>query len=80
MKYYRYLQDCYKNATDVLRMYYRSADYRSLHVTTVTTVTTGSVGTSHGLLMQSRSHNHFWQWSGSYSESRWHSYLNWKKC
>ena len=51
MKYYRYLQDCYKNATDVLWMYYRSADYRSLQVTTVTTVATGFVGTPHGLLM-----------------------------
>jgi hypothetical protein len=51
MKYYRYLQDYYENATDVLQMYYRSADYRSLHVTTVTIVTTGFVGISHGLLM-----------------------------
>jgi hypothetical protein len=42
------LQNCYGCTTVI----YRTADYKSLHITTVTTVTTGFVGKSHGLLMQ----------------------------
>jgi len=46
------LRKYYEKNTEKLQLYYRSADYRSLQVTTITTITTGFVGTSHGLLMQ----------------------------
>ena len=41
------LRKCYGYPTAI----YRTADYRTLHITTVTTVATGFVGKSHGLLM-----------------------------
>ena len=34
MTYYRYLQHYYEMATAALRLYYRSADYTSLHHST----------------------------------------------
>jgi hypothetical protein len=37
IKYYRYLRKNYEKTTKKLRLYYGSADYRSLQVTTVYT-------------------------------------------
>ena len=44
----------YKDTTTVLRVVYSTADCMSLQLGTVTTVTTGFVGKSHGLLMHLR--------------------------
>ena len=55
---YHNTTDTYKIATEILQKYYNcttglqtTGHYRPLQVTTATTVTTGSVGKSHGLLM-----------------------------
>ena len=51
MEIYKNTTHTYKNTTKILRLYYRSADYGSLYITTLTTATTGFVGKSHDLLM-----------------------------
>ena len=38
---YKLLKDYYRITTELIWLYYRSTDYRSLQVTMVTTVTTG---------------------------------------